>query len=218
VGRSPRHALALSLAIALTLGATTTRANAHEAKDEGVLWAYLLHEECVALDPGFGERSSKAWGRYRQRHLAEIQGFEANATMREAVSKEHLAAQPPAQLADLSAKCQLLAEPDAFDEPHPPDPRLASPEATWNAYLAAMRSGDPDQVLVLMTFEARKKARARLAAMTPADMRRAAASFGRFEESGGNDTWRFAAATPNDGPRVDIRFKQDDGEWRIDDL
>ena len=98
------------------------------------------------------------------------------------------------------------------------DPRLASPEKTWNLLIASLKDGDIDTAMLCLTPSIQRRFRPVFAPMTKDDLRKLAESFTGFGgvTSMGEDMYEAYATRGTDAGS--IQFLEVNGMWRIAEM
>src|SRR5262249_7303034 len=102
-----------------------------------------------------------------------------------------------------------------------PDTRMATPEKTWQLFIASLRASDPKAALGCFTSNMRSKLEMLFSKMTTEDMRRMAESFTAFSMQEGDGDMREAVLVRTIGERKNAGFAyfvRQSGEWRIDSM
>ena len=184
------------------------------------LWLGLLDDEAVMR-------------RFLERHdpagvatLVMLEAF-ANIDRKEACADSR----GPRELVGF---CVDLSKPSAAQEaaarilasrghpgPAAADPRLASPQATWNTFLGALRAGDAALALECLTARKREDFRGLFQKLDAASMRRMADSFTGFSLGDTFGQFQEAWVTRDRGGEKQagaVHFLRQGRNWRIDEM
>jgi uncharacterized protein len=184
---------------------------------------------CEAYLPGFAQETAATYRRWRDPRARSVDAVEKSpqfqAMLEQIKSQQSAGAStPPAQqqrqLKELETNCrgefldELAKVPGA-----PPDPGLATPERTWNRYLAALRTGDRRSAIGCLTSTARDKFRPILEQATPEQLRGMADAVRSFALTGTSfGDIAEAAVSMNSGFGGLVYFENVSGEWRISEM
>lgn len=172
---------ALAVFLAVFLGVCLSGAYApsfaHEMPVEP--WVLTLMPSCQQRIDGFSARAAApyaTWWKKHQDELADFAGLNAQGTQATTAMTAGSAAAPTAAQ---RSECEGLLS-YLVDDMQPPDPRFASPEATWNLFLKAARAGDkPTMAECFAPFD-RAQHMPMIEAMTTAQLAALAGSFTGF--------------------------------------
>jgi len=155
----------------------------------------LTEAGCDPAPKGSGERSAEALARCQERRRRAVSRVEGSAAYR-------------ATIADTNA-------PPAVETP-PRDPRLLSPERTWQTYLAAMRKGDRALALACLTSSALTKSGPDIESLPLEKLREIVEVYTGLEMKGDVGPFRAARASRTNGRLKWIFFERTgDGAWKI---
>lgn len=100
-----------------------------------------------------------------------------------------------------------------------PDPRLSSPEKTWQLFIDALGRGDLDTAYACFTPGMKAKMEPAFSRMAPPALKGMAESFEGFALSQAAGDGRFREAVVKRGERIGlIYFLELEGEWKIDEM
>lgn len=102
--------------------------------------------------------------------------------------------------------------------PRAPDPRFATPEATWQTYTNALKRGDTEAAIACLTAAARSTWRPVLRKMTPDRMKSMAESIKEFSVTSSFGDMKEGLAVRHDGRAGFIYFQSRGNEWRIAEM
>ena len=99
---------------------------------------------------------------------------------------------------------------------HPPNVRFASPEQTWQAFLAAIRIGDRAAALACFTPSALTQFGPHAESFPLEELRETVSTFTRIEVEGDvGPFWSIRALRPHRRPKWIFFERTDRGEWKI---
>ena len=130
----------------------------------------LRKAACDRWQPGFRDLSARAFQRWRRFATREILVVERSPEFRarlaeiDGVPMERASTQDRRDAAG-TCDAEFIAYVDSLGRN--PDPRLATPEGAWRAFVAALRAGDRAEALSLMTGYARDRHREEFQRQTP---------------------------------------------------
>ena len=102
-----------------------------------------------------------------------------------------------------------------------PDPRYATPEKTWAAFIAAGKKGDAQAMLDCMTPEIQRRFGPMFRAMSRDDLRKSAESFVGFSVTSSYGEFREAMVVRQQGEKKmggAVTFVNDRGSWKIAEM
>jgi hypothetical protein len=97
----------------------------------------------------------------------------------------------------------------------PADPRLGSPQQTWQVFVGAMRGGDRDLAVSCLTSTALEESGPPIASLPKEALLEAANAFGRVEIGGDFGPFRTARARTNGRTKWILFERTRNGEWKI---
>jgi hypothetical protein len=186
---------------------------------------------CDANLPGFKQESADAYRRWREPRETWVEAFEKSPKYQMVLEQTKprdpaaVKAPSPAQQASAAKELESTCRGDLLDEfakgsgSAAIDPELATPEKTWNHYLASLRQGDRRAAIDCLTSTARDKFRPVLQQFTPEQMRGMADAVQSFTLTGtkfGN--MAEAAVAMKSGAGGLVYFVNMNGEWRINEM
>jgi hypothetical protein len=164
---------------------------AKEKRDEKELSGYgqvialvLIQKKfCDSAYPAFKEKYAALWDTYRARHNADVRETENSAGYKywqgffdgRPLPKNELEARAVEQQCDGEVLDTML--PLTL----PPNPKLASPQSTWSAFLTAWKKGDREEMQTYLLGETRTKFRQQAAINSPSYLRDQAAKVTALE-------------------------------------
>jgi hypothetical protein len=201
-----------STLIGLMLGALFAYPTPSAAHGSVVYWTALLMPSCEHNVDGFAARSSEPYAKWRQKYAEELAAYEQH---RSAVPDS---APQEADLAQLRSECEKLLN-FILDDVHPPDPRFATPEGTWNVLLSALRSGDKATLAECFGPSDRANYMSSFEQMQPAQLADVARSFTDFELlSSSAEDFQEAVVVRADGVAGIALFVKTSRGWLLSQL
>jgi hypothetical protein len=164
-------------------------------------------EHCRSEQPGFAAKTEDLYRAWQRRHASTLAEHREWLGLKMRVPR-------PVDAATCSDDWVRELEPLA----RAPDPRLATPEKTWERFLRALAAADRVQLLDCVTAAAARGFKERLERMADIDLRRMAAAIRGMKVQWGDDYEREGLVVQAD--RVDaIVFRRNvNEEWRIASL
>jgi hypothetical protein len=213
------RAAVLGLSTLPVVGATCGVAEGQEPRSEIISVVLLRGAACDRVQPGFRDLSARAFARWRRfapdaiaavERSREFQARLAEVTRLPAGSARRRDRQEAAALCgdDFISHLETLGR-DA-------DPRLATPESTWRTFVAALRAGDRNAALAVMSDATRERQRRRFEEQSPEALRKVGNSFDGLEFKPSLGPFQVAVASRRDGEPATIFFERSwNGDWRI---
>lgn len=188
---------------------------------QGEAWflalAVIFKKACDQSVPGFREKSSAAWAGWRTRNAREIARLEQTPlfkeTMRQAAAKGH----GPLAEPRLMERCNEWIE-EIERAGLPPDPKYATPQKTWDAFLAALRRNDQKGAAACLTGNARAKLVPVIERLADGNLKKMADSFVSIHPSASYGPFQEFFITRSDGMAGIATFENKGGEWRIAEM
>lgn len=111
------------------------------------LWVVALMPSCEKHVEGFAARSKDAFAKWRQQQGEDIPKFEPPEVPEH--SKQF-------DLDELRIECEKILD-YISDDLRSADPRFTTPQATWNAFVQALRTGDKETIADCFSAADRQK-------------------------------------------------------------
>jgi hypothetical protein len=151
-----------------------------DAAQSRVAMVMLYAEMCKAAIPGFEQRASSLYGRWRAKNAADIRAVEKDhpefmATLNQTNHQD--VAHPRPDGIDHKQCDDLLAGMDAEIDLAARPGDMTTPEGTWASYVESLRAGDLDGVRRCMAGDYFRRVQPVLLKMTPEGMRKLAESY-----------------------------------------
>jgi hypothetical protein len=179
---------------------------------EEIFWTLMMRPSCVKNLAGFETGSREIYQQWRAKHAETVARMESQAKPLEATAVR------PDQVEELRVQCeQLLGY--MKNDVLPADPRLASPEGTWKALIAALRAGDKIAAADCFIGSAKETYVSLIQRLTPAQMAEMADSFTGFQvmENAAVGKYREAAVVRGNAAGIATFIKTNRG-WLITQL
>ena len=135
--------------------------------------------------------------------------LEKDLAMRIDLAQHRGLRQPVPQLVALR-QAAVVGGPD-----QPIDPRLASPEMTWNLLIASLKAGDIDTAMLCLTPNMQSRFRPLFTGMTKEALREMAESFTGFGGASPLGENAYEAYATRGTLAGSIQFQKANGMWRI---
>ena len=184
-------------------------------EQERVIEALLLRKAaCDRFEPGFRERSARAFERWRRYRAVEIAGIESRPGFSAQVAEmDRVAASGGGVDSELGSEA-LLAIFD--DEGRPSDVQLSTPEGAWREFLDALSRADRARALACLSAAGREAQRTTLTSIPDDVMRETGTAFTRFDLRDGSGSSRTGTAYRKDGTAHPVVLDRAwNGDWRI---
>lgn len=190
------------------------------ALDAQIISTILLRKAaCDRSRPGFRELSARAFERWRRFGRQAIDAVERSSEFQ--VRLTEVANLPVGDPREADGQEAAAICGDDFiahiaELGRDADPRMVTPEATWRAFVVALRAADRTSALDLMTETTREHQRRRFDGQPDQSLRATGEGFVRFELKDSLGPYRVAVATRRDGTTQTVFFDQSwNGDWRI---
>ena len=186
--------------------------------DEGSEEAYQAFQIKRVCDrvPGFSEQSAAAYAALEFAHanaLAQMRREQQNRPGQE------YGPLPQVSQQDLRTLCMDHVLPALKDLARPPNPIYATPQATWNALLAALRRGDRDGALAVFSESGFKDGLRRMfTSMSDGQLADMADSFGGFSIGQSYGEFTEAYVARSNGRAGIVTFVRINREWKIESM
>ena len=165
-------------------------------------------ERCRADLPGFAEKSAAVYQAWRQRHAATLVEHDKALWARVRAARRGEASAPLSACTD-----DWLRNMESLSRM--PDPRFATVEKTWQAFVGALLMADRQTVLDCLAGKAEARWKERVDRLSDEDLRRMARSFRSFKVRWGDD-YEKDAVIEDDGNRAGaVGFHNRNEEWKI---
>lgn len=165
-------------------------------------------ERCRADLPGFADKSAAVYQAWRQRHAATLVEHDKALWVRIRAARRGEASAPLALCTD-----DWLRNMESLSRM--PDPRFATVEKTWQAFVGALLMADRQAVLDCLAGKAEARWKERVDSLADEDLRRMARSFRSFKVRWGDD-YEKDAVIEDDGNRAGaVGFRNRNEEWKI---
>lgn len=187
------------------------------ANDLGLFLVLVLKNACDAHIPGFKAKATSGWNRVRSRYSLELERLEQDDNVRKALEDGAQRPPEPVDRRELEEKCIDLAE-RLNRIGMPPDPKFSSPESTWSAWLAALRTADRKGALACLSGSAKSKYRTVLHQLSDEDLIAMANSVSHIAPSTSVGQFREFFVTRKDGKAGTVYFVDTGGQWLIDEM
>jgi hypothetical protein len=99
-----------------------------------------------------------------------------------------------------------------------PDPRMSSPQATWDLFVGSLRRNDLDEAMNCLTPQMQQRFKPLFSKMTPAERREAADSFKAFKVTTGYGEYQEAMVVRGSGNAGVVTFANVNGSWKIAEM
>ncbi|MGE5139253.1 MAG: ankyrin repeat domain-containing protein [Rudaea sp.] len=200
---------------------------------QSVAFALMYKQICDARLPGFREKYGAAYTGWRSRNaavIAQVEGRDEFRTMSTRMEAEAAASRPSTGGADARRReaderaLQTLCEGELavqFDKTYgsAPNSRFASPEKTWENYLAALRLGDRPAAVKCLTSTARDKFLPFITQASADQLSKMGNTVKALRLTGTRfDGIVEATAVSHDGRAGPVLFENVGGEWKISDM
>lgn len=196
---------------------------------ENIRMVVLIKAACDANLQGYREETAAAYQHWREPRAAWIDAYEKSPSFQAGLAESKKQSAATSGLSPEQQKNQLKQIEDAcrgelLDEfvkvsGAPPNPALATPQKTWEHYLASLRKGDRAAAVACLISTARDKFKPVLEQMTTQqlhDMADAVQSFALTGTKFGN--FAEAAVAMKSGSGGLVYFSSVNGEWRIGEM
>jgi len=189
--------------------------------DDGLVQTTLLMKQgCDAVVQGFSTRSAGAFAAWRNVRAAELARVEASAEYQRKLTESRALLLEPRSSADVGAMqtyCDDQLLPLLAKEGAPQDARFRTPERTFSAFVAALRSGDRDAALACLGDLVDEDKRTELANQPAEKLRDVGNSFaGTLVLKEMLGSLQTAAARRRDGTDYTLFFaRAPNGDWKL---
>lgn len=180
--------------------------------DEMTYWVLLLMPGCLKHVSGFSSRAEQPYEKWRQQHIQEAEKFgDQSSSFSDAAISGN-------DLDKLRIQCEQLLQ-HIQDDMLPADARFATPEATWNAFVEALRLGDKPKIAECFSPGGRPKYMSSLQQLTSAQLAEMGNSFTGFQlMKDGSETYQEAAVTRATGMAGIALFVKTKRGWLLSQL
>jgi len=178
---------------------------------EQIAEVMYLKPLCDSLKPGFTRAVAGGYAEWSGANQAAIASIERS--LRAGAPRDAQRPEPTTEQKAAAAKhCDRLQR--FLEHPHP-DPRFATPEKTWETYLAAMQAGQREVALDCLDDMGRRKNGELIAIESPDVLRQISAGFTPLKLMRDYDATMKVFSTTRNDIVASVVFVRVGGEWKF---
>jgi hypothetical protein len=178
---------------------------------EQIAEVLYLKPICDSVKPGFSQAVAAGYTRWATERQALIASIDRS--MRAGAPPDAKRPEPTvARKAEAAKQCDRIQR---FLEHSHPDPRFATPEKTWETYLAAMQAGQRDVALDCLDDMGRRKTGELIASESPEFLRQISTGFTALKPMRDYDGTMKVFSTTRKDMAASLVFVRMGGEWKF---